>query len=74
MSNNAPDYNDNLVFPPQMPYCDIEELNKKTHNLKELLKECHYYIVNTPVYPQGDNNKQREIHKLLDKIEEAIND
>lgn len=39
---------------------------------KELLKECREYVVNTPVYPQGDDNKQVEIHRLVDKINEAL--
>ena len=39
---------------------------------KDLLKECQHYIVNTPVYPQGDDVKQAEIHKLVDKITEAL--
>ena len=35
MSNNAPDYTDNLVFEPSMPRCDIEELqNKLAHSEK----------------------------------------
>lgn len=79
MSNNAPDYENDLVFPPKeevlsMPRCDIEELKNKIKNIKECLKECHHYIVNTPVYPQGDDVKQAEIHKLLDKIEAVLND
>lgn len=35
MSNNAPDYKDNLVLEPSMPRCDIEELqNKLAHSEK----------------------------------------
>lgn len=48
---------------------DVAKENKK---IKELLKECHHYIVNTPVYSQGDDVKQAEIHKLLDKIEAVL--
>ena len=33
MSNNAPDYENNLVFPPSMPRCDIEELKKEIDDL-----------------------------------------
>lgn len=44
----------------------------ENQQLKELLKECHHYIVNTPVYPQGDDVKQAEIHRLLDKIERVL--
>lgn len=48
---------------------NVAEENQK---LKELLKECREYIVNTPVYPQGDDNKQAEIHILVDKINEVL--
>lgn len=48
------------------------EVAKENQQLKELLKECHHYIVNTPVYPQGDDVKQAEIHRLLDKIERVL--
>ena len=41
---------------------------EENDNLKELLKYCHHYIINTPVYPQGDNVKQVEIHELSDQI------
>lgn len=39
---------------------------------KELLIECREYVVNTPVYPQGDDNKQAEIHRIVDKINKAL--
>lgn len=48
---------------------NVAEENKR---LKELLKECREYVVNTPVYPQGDDNKQAEIHRLVDKINEVL--
>lgn len=48
------------------------EVAKENQQLKELLKYCHYYIINTPVYPQGDDAKQVEIHKLSDQIINAI--
>lgn len=47
MSNNAPDYNDNLVFPPEddgimsMPRCDIEDLKKENGRLRQALSECY---------------------------------
>ena len=47
MSNNAPDYENNLAFDPDintMPRCDIEELKSQVKNLKDLLKECKPYI------------------------------
>lgn len=43
MSNNAPDYENNLAFDPDintMPRCDIEALKSEIKRLKELLKEC----------------------------------
>ena len=48
------------------------DCEKEKQQLKELLKYCHYYIINTPVYPQGDDAKQVEIHKLSDQIINAI--
>lgn len=48
------------------------EDNAHIEKLEELLKECREYVVNTPVYPQGDNNKQAEIHRLVDKINEVL--
>lgn len=74
MSNNAPDYNDNLVFPPQMPLCDIEELKQKIKNLKELLKECHFQLLNKPIREIQYDIKMAEHKDLLKRIYEAIND
>ena len=55
-------------------YWSIEETERtmECYKLKQLLKECREYVVNTPVYPQGDDNKQAEIHILVDKINEAL--
>lgn len=39
MSNNEPDYEDNLFFEPKdysMPYCDILELKSQIKHLKDL--------------------------------------
>lgn len=47
MSNNAPDYENNLAFDPDintMPRCDIEALNSEIKRLKELLKECSEFL------------------------------
>lgn len=49
----------------------IIHLSEENQQLKELLRECQEYIVNTPVYPQGDEWKQKQIHRLLDKITSA---
>lgn len=43
MSNNAPDYENNLAFDPDintMPRCDIEALKSEIKRLKVLLLEC----------------------------------
>jgi hypothetical protein len=48
------------------------DLKNEIKQLKSLLKECREYVVNTPVYPQGDDNKQAEIHILVDKINEVL--
>lgn len=43
MVYNAPDYENNLAFDPDintMPRCDIEALKSEVKRLKELLKEC----------------------------------
>lgn len=47
-----------------------EVLVLENARLKELLKECEYYIINTPVLEQGSEQKTKEIHELLTKIEE----
>lgn len=41
MSNNAPDYENDLVFPPEeysMPRCDIEELKQKINKLEKIIE------------------------------------
>jgi hypothetical protein len=45
---------------------------QENQRLKSLLKDSREYAVNTPVYPQGDDNKQAEIHRLVDKINEVL--
>ena len=53
-------------------YAMTQELrNLEKNNLKDLLRECQEYIVNTPVYPQGDEWKQKQIHRLIEKITSA---
>lgn len=47
MSNNAPDYENNLAFDPDintMPRCDIEALKSEIKRLKDLLKECRFIL------------------------------
>lgn len=44
MSNNTPDYHDNLAFPPQedaMPLCDIKKLQSENNKLKIQLKTAN---------------------------------
>lgn len=73
MSNNAPDYENNLAFDPDintMPRCDIEALKSEIKKLKDLLKECYkmlaqYHVENSE--PSLDENIE-----LLTKIDNAI--
>lgn len=44
MSNNAPDYDDNLVFPPRHDKTAYE-LKIENNNLHSLLVECDKWIV-----------------------------
>lgn len=44
MSNNAPDYENDLVFPPSMPRCDIEELKKEIDDLNTQGRETDVLI------------------------------
>lgn len=65
MGYNAPDYENNLAFDPDintMPRCDIEALKIEIKRLKELLRECKEklkYCV-------------RETYELQTKIDNAI--
>lgn len=48
MSNNAPDYENNLAFDPDintMPRCDIEALKSEVKRLKVLLRECKQMFI-----------------------------
>lgn len=36
MSNNAPDYENDLVFAPSMPRCDIDELKAKLEQSEKM--------------------------------------
>ena len=48
------------------------KIRYENQKIKDLLKECKDYIINTPVLEQGNEIKTAAIHKLLDKIEEAL--
>ena len=74
MSNNAPDYENNLAFDPDintMPRCDIEALKSEIKRLKELLREwIHFYPI--ILYEHEDTLKTRDIIELYDKTANAI--
>ena len=61
MSNNAPDYEDNLFFSPEKPL----NLYEENQQLKELLKECRIYVENCEQFNQYDLD-------MLKKIDNAI--
>lgn len=48
MSNNAPDYENNLAFDPDintMPRCDIEELKAENRQLKDIISKMCIELV-----------------------------
>lgn len=48
MSNNAPDYENNLAFDPDintMPRCDIEELKAEKQKLKDIISKMCIELV-----------------------------
>lgn len=47
----------------------LESDNRK---FRQLLKELQYYIVNTPVLEQGSEQKTKQIHNLLTRINEVL--
>ena len=64
--------NEDLISRKNWCNARAKKILEKNKQLKQLLKECREYVVNTPVYPQCDNIKQAEIHRLVDKINEVI--
>lgn len=71
MSYNAPDYENNLAFDPDintMPRCDIEELKSQVKHLKDLLKECKH-LLNEYAYTFncGDCAKSYRLINLINK-------
>lgn len=65
-----PDYNDNLVFPPEdevlsMPRCDIEKLRKALKETKRSLLDMQNKIM-------IDNGAYGEIHPLYKMANQAI--
>lgn len=46
--------------------------NEDIAKLRALLKECQDYIVNTPILEQGSEQKTKQIHDLLTRINEVL--
>lgn len=55
-----------------MPRCDIEELKEENKHLKELLKECHFQLLNKPIREIQYDIKMAELKDLLKRIYEAV--
>lgn len=53
---------------------DKAKLEEENKQLRALLKECQNYIINTPVLEQGSEQKTKQIHDLLTRINEVINE
>ena len=61
MSNNAPDYENNLAFDPDintMPRCDIEELKSQVKHLKDL--------------QNAQDKRVEELEQALEKVEKQL--
>lgn len=73
MGYNAPDYENNLAFDPDIntvPRCDIEALKSEIKRLKELLKECRY-LLNEYSYTFSYNDCSKGCN-LINLIDNAI--
>lgn len=66
----SPDYDDDLVFPPQKPN-RIEELEAEIKQLRQLLKECMQHL-QAELYNPDTGAVYTGIEKLLIKINEAL--
>ena len=85
-NNNEPDYQDNLAFPPQMPLCDILELQDEIKKLKKLLLKCEttatalafvmdwLKVALTPKQQEPCALLADGARDLAKKIQEALND
>lgn len=51
---------------------DKAKLEEENKQLRALLKECQNYIINTPVLEQGSEQKTKQIHNLLTRINEVL--
>ena len=68
MSNNAPDYENNLAFDPDintMPRCDIEELKGQIEQLKALNTADDYLI-------KMLEEKNKQLKELLSKARNSV--
>lgn len=81
MSNNTPDYEDNLVIDSEKTKELDFELRKENAKLKDLLKECVPYVNHrfletretlTKPYTASDKALHKKAEKLLTKIDEEL--
>lgn len=78
MSNNAPDYKDNLAFEPKeysAPYCDILELKEKLKKQDEeltRLKEIEAHTWDYDLQAQRISELLDENKHLKDKLDIAV--
>ena len=68
MSNNAPDYVDNLFFSPEKPL----NLYEENQQLKELLKECKANLIHRKQLLEKLDKLEKPTKELLTKIDNAI--
>ena len=68
MSNNAPDYVDNLLFSPEEPLNLYEEIRK----LKRVLKECKANLIHRKQLLEKLDKLEKPTKELLAKIDNAI--
>ena len=67
MSNNTPDYVDNLFFSPEEPLNLYEEIRK----LKRLLKECKANLIHKKQLLEKLDKLEKPTKELLAKIDNA---
>lgn len=66
MSNNAPDYENDLVFPPSMPRCDIDELKEKVKIAEEALE----FVVKT--IPSNKWISEKDLENCYETARETL--
>lgn len=78
MSNNAPDYQDNLYFDSEIDKvlnCDIDKLQKKIDKLEKQLKiakDCLIKVYNAPFNAKFSGNGYYILGQLLAEVNEAL--